>query len=408
MTSRSQELTELLEGWTRRGEEDAVLRLLRETPAGELDALLGEVDLGQLVRSLDDRDRLGPEHRTALLDLLCRERRAELSLERLADLVHILHDGHTPASHERAVRDIFVSFRGAQLGTFKNLVNAHGDYHDLDHLVFEDIDDDELREEILEHLAAQAAGHPSSDLKILCDIDDTLQAMLHERRFPRGQVYPGVVEFLHALDAGAAAEPGRPGDLTFITARPSDAAGAVESYTRNALSGYGLPPHSVMTGSILNLLTKGRIAQRKVLNFDRYRLLFPECAVVFVGDSGQADVQVGQAMLERDPDHVRAVFIHDVAATDPGERERLGAGGVHLFDTYAGAAAHALRLGLVSVGSARGVLEAVRAGVAAAELDATARATVQRQLAQDEELLADAAGVDTATPEDGGAAGPQV
>ncbi|GAA1160905.1 hypothetical protein GCM10009583_34330 [Ornithinicoccus hortensis] len=369
-----------------------MLQLLRETPPGELDALLAEVELTDLIRGLDDRRMFGPDHRSALLDLLCRERRAELTLERLADLVHALHHGRTPASHERAVRDVFLSLQGAELATLKNLVNAHGDYHDLDHLIFEDIDDDDVREEILEHIARQAAGQQSPDLKILSDIDDTVISMLHDRRFPRGVVYPGVVEFLCALDHGAAAEPGRPGDLTFLTARPSDAAGVVDSYTRNGLSGHGLPPHSVMTGSILNLLTKGRIAQRKLVNFDRYRLLFPECAVVFLGDSGQADVRVGQAMLERDPDHVRAVFIHDVAGTDPRDRERLAGTGVYLFDTYAGAAAHALRLDLISSAAARQVRDAVRAGVAAADLQTTQRATVERHVAQDEALLA-AAGV---------------
>ncbi|NLG23651.1 MAG: App1 family protein, partial [Actinomycetales bacterium] len=239
-------------------------------------------------------------------------------------------------------------------------------YHDLDHLVFDDIDDEGVREEILAHIAREAEGQESADLRILCDIDDTILCMLHDRRYPRGSVYPGAVAFLRALDQGAAENPGRPGDLTFITARPSDPRGLVESYTRNGLAGLGLPPHSVMTGHILNLATKGRIAERKMINFDRSRLLFPECQVVFIGDNGQADVEVGRAMLARDPDHVRAVFIHNVTGAGEDVRSALADEGIFLFDTYVEAAARAHELDLISQESLERIRAAVSSGATGA------------------------------------------
>ncbi|WP_256839277.1 diacylglycerol kinase family protein [Ornithinimicrobium faecis] len=362
-SARASEIAALMRGWTRRGGERRIVSLLRHTPAAELDALLGELDLVALVRKVDDR-RFGPDHRSDLLDLLVRERREHLSVPTLARLVHALHKGPTPAAHERAVRDVIVSLHGEDLGLFKTLTNTAGSHHDLDHLVFDDIDDEAVRAEILTHIAQEADGYQSDDLRILSDIDDTVVCMLHDKRYPRGSAYPGVAEFLHALDRGGAQADGRPGDLTFITARPSDPRGLVEGYTRNGLAGLGLPPHSVMTGSILNLATKGRIAERKMVNFDRSRQLFPECQVVFIGDNGQADVEVGRAMLARDPEHVRVVFIHNVTQQGVKVRESLAAEGIWLFDTYAEAAARAHELGLISDEGLVEVRAAVSAGVA--------------------------------------------
>ena len=360
-SARADQISALMRGWTARRGEAKILRVLRHTPVEELDDLLGELDLPALVRKVDDR-RFGPDHRSALLDLLVRQRREHLSVRTLALLVSALHAGPTPRSHETTIGEIMLSLRGTDLGLFKTLVNTAGGHHDLDHLIFDDLGDEELREQILAHIAAQAA-QSSPDLRILCDIDDTVRSMLHDKRHPRGSLYPGVVEFLGALDDGAAADPGRPGDLTFITARPSDPRGLVEGYTRNGLAGLGLPAHSVMTGHILNLATKGRIAERKMANFDRSRRLFPECAVVFIGDNGQADVEVGRAMLARDPDHVRAVFIHNVTQQGPDVREALASEGIWLFDTYAEAAAHAHELGLISAQGLASVRGAVTAAV---------------------------------------------
>lgn len=360
-SARAADIAALMRGWTRRGGEARIVRLLRHTPVEELDQLLGELDLAALVRTVDDRV-VGPDHRSELLDLLVRQRCEHLSVRTLARLVYALHKGPTRRTHEQAVRDIILSLRGADLGLLKTLINTAGNHHDLDHLVFDDIDDEAVRSQILTHLAREAAGYSSPDLRILSDIDDTVICMLHDKRYPRGSAYPGVAEFLHALDRGAARDPGRPGDLTFITARPGDPRGLVEGYTRNGLAGLGLPPHSVMTGHILNLATKGRIAERKLANFDRSRQLFPECQVVFIGDNGQADVEVGRAMLARDPEHVRAVFIHNVTGAGQDVRDSLAAEGIWLFASYAEAAARAHELGLISDKGLASVRAAVAAG----------------------------------------------
>lgn len=113
-----------------------------------------------------------------------------------------------------------------------------------------------------------------------------------------------------------------------------------------------------MGGSFLNLHTKAAIAERKRENFHRDRLLFPECRMVFCGDSGQADPQVGLDARRRYGDHVVAVFIHDVVGVDADTRRAWADEGVFAVDTWDEAARLARRLDLVS---AEGLAEVERA-----------------------------------------------
>ncbi|RIK17231.1 MAG: hypothetical protein DCC50_02415 [Acidobacteria bacterium] len=394
MHPRAQQIVHLTGGWrTGTAAEAEVLRVLRETPTGELDAVLADLDVDRVVGDVDDHV-WGPDHRTELLDLLLRRRVAELSTPTLAVIVAALHAGPTPRSHQEAIVDLLVSRTGAAFHDLKYRINASGDYHDLEHLVFEDIDED-LRARLLGHFAVQATVDPTSDLRVLCDIDDTVRCAIHDDRYPRGTVYPGVVELLRALDDGAADEPGRAGDLTFVTARPGGPRGLVEQYTRNGLAVLGLPPHSVLGGSLLNLHTKAAIAARKIQNMERDRLLFPECRMVFVGDSGQADGQVGARMHRTAPEHVVGTLLHNVSEVSDREREDYARDGVHVFDTYAGAAAHALRLGLISGRQAVAVAEATRAGLAGTTLTPKQRERLEQDLAADEAAVREAVATGT-------------
>lgn len=387
MDPRAQQIIGLTDGWrTGTDAEAQVLRILRDTPAGELDAVVGDLDLDKVVGDVDNH-LWGPKHRDALVDLLLRERVGELSTRSVALVVSALHQGGMPRSHQEVVTDVLTSLEGSPFHDLKYRLNATGDHHDLEHLVFDDLDAD-LRERLLRHFAEQATVDPTSDLRVLCDIDDTLKCAIHDDRYPRGTIYPGIVELLHALDDGAAEEANRAGDLTFVTARPGGPRGLVEQYTRDDLAELGLPPHSVLGGSFLNLHTKALMAERKLQNMHRDRQLFPECRMVFIGDSGQADGQVGAEMHRIDPDHIVATLLHNVTDLTPQRREEYAAQGVHVFDTYAGAAAHALRLGLIRVDQAQTVVEATRRGIATVELTDSQRERLERDLAADTEAVA--------------------
>ncbi|PZU43300.1 MAG: hypothetical protein DI571_09350 [Arsenicicoccus sp.] len=292
----------------------------------------------------------------------------QVSTDLLARMIARLHRGRVSRADQQAIVSTMTALEGRDFHDLKYRLNASGDHHDLEHLVFDDLDED-LQEVLIEHIAAQAQGEFTTDLRVLCDIDDTVKCAIHDDRYPRGTVYPGVVALLTELDRGASGDDGRVGDLTFVTARPGGPWGLVEQYTRDNLAELGLPPHSVLGGSLLNLHTKNAIAERKLQNMERDHLLFPECRMIFIGDSGQADGQVGAQMWARPHDHVIGTFLHDVTGLSPQERATWAEQGVHVFDTYVGAAAHGVRLGLLRPEQGYAVADAVRVELEAVGLE---------------------------------------
>lgn len=346
-TRKLETLRTLMAGHTDTSEERRILELLTGADAAELNFLMTNVDLEALLSDLDDRV-IGPDHHTALLDLLCSRRAAELSLHVRASLVTALQVGTTHVEAEHRVRDLFLGLRGRELTTFKNLLDAGGNHQDLEKLLFDDVDDPGLREEILTHIRREAEATPSGENKVLSDIDDTFYANLKDPRYPSKTVYPGVLAFYAELDRGPGIIPGREGDLTFVTARPMDALGVVENMTLDTLREHGVPPPAVLSGSFAHLIGNSRIADKKFDNFQRYIRVFPEYGFVFVGDSGQGDVEFGDRMLAAAPQSVHAVFIHDVVDTPEATRQSWRAKRIYFFDTYVGAAVEAFHVGVIS------------------------------------------------------------
>jgi hypothetical protein len=366
--SKLDEIRQRLASHTDREDERRILEILAGSTAIELDQLLLQLDLPALLGDMDDR-LVGPDNRTALLDLLTADRLGDLGIPARAALASALQRGRTGRLDEQALRRIWLGTRGADVTRLKNALDGRGGYRDLHQLFYHDIDDDALREELLAHLAREAdsaAGSVSSrEAKILSDIDDTFYANWKDARYPKKTVYPGVLQFYAELDSGPGPEPGRAGDLTFVTARPGDRLGLVEDATIKALAERGQLSANVLAGSFTRLIGNRTIAEKKLENFLEYRRLYPEYDFVFVGDSGQGDIHFGQRMLELAPGAVRAVFIHDVVATPDLARRELAASGVHLFDTYIGAALVALERGLLGPEGAARVAQAALAAFAA-------------------------------------------
>lgn len=366
----------LLEGHTDRQDERAILDLLRDTPAGDLDAVLRDVGMERLLGDVDDRIA-GPRHASELLGLLARERLADLSTATRAELVLALQRGRTGGRAERAIVDVLTGTSGADLAELKAHIDCSGDHHDLHQLLFHDVDDDALRAAALAHFAAEAAGMPASPPCVLSDIDDTLYANWKDARYPKGTVYLGVLAFYRALG----------GALCFVTARPGDRAGVVEGHTLRMLRGRGVAA-TVLCGSFGHIIGNDRIAERKYQNFREYQQVYPERRFVFVGDSGQGDVAFGEMLLADPSGTVTAVFIHDVVDTPRQRRTELAARGVHLFDTYAGAALAAHIAGVIDAGAVAAVLSTTRDElVALATLDAALREARQRDIERDAAAL---------------------
>lgn len=265
-----------------------------------------------------------------------------------ARVIFALQEGRTSHADEEAIRDIFCATHGEELTRLKNQINMRTDSYDLEGLVYSNVDDDAIRQQILDHIAREAAGVHTGQAKVCIDVDDTLFSKLHDKLWPRDAIYPGALAFFDALDDGPDPEPFSHGDLAFVTGRPADLLGLMHDSTRRALTEAGISTSSIEQGPLHGLLSKGNMADGKVENLRRMRALFPEYALVFLGDSGQFDIRVAQDIKAEFGDHVVASFINDVAETPAHERAQLAAEGVYVNDTYVGAATKAFELGLIS------------------------------------------------------------
>lgn len=332
---------ELVRGHTTVDDEERLLQLLADADAHQLNEYLADAEITDELVSSVDNHLGGRRHRSRLLQLLAGQRLGELSVAAKASLVHALQSGTTSRESEEAIRDIVLAQQGMDLTLLKNEINSHHDSHDLEALVFRDIENPAIRDAILDHIQVQARFVTIHEAKVLSDIDDTAFCKLKDDRFPKGIRYPGVLAFWTALDEGLFGEPVSFGDLTFVTARPTDALGLIENHTRETLRRAGIGQNSVLTGSFVALLTHDRMADKKLQNIQHYHALFPEYQLVFIGDSGQGDVIVGEHLIGAFQHHLRAVFIHDVVHTPAAQRNRYQSGGIQFFDTYVAAAAWA-------------------------------------------------------------------
>lgn len=248
-----------------------------------------------------------------------------------------LQKGWTRGTDERAIRDLFLAIAGRALTELKQALDI-----DLQRLLFHDIDDRAIREEILAHFEKESP--PTGLIKVLSDIDDTVYANWKDKRYPPKTIYPGVKQFQREL--------GR--DVVFVTARP----GVIERLTRRSLHKIGFDGATILPGSLGKSISNARIASKKAENFLQYRRLFPEFDFVFTGDSGQGDVDFGRRILTDRA--VRAVFIHDVVATPSHAKLAWRRKKIIFFDTYAGAAVEAFREGILPREAVARVVAAAR------------------------------------------------
>ncbi len=379
-------LRELLSGRPNAQTQRVIVDLLVRADAEQLSEMLADPKLTDRLVGVMSAGRFGPSHFDDLMELLGVRRRAELDQPARAALIHALQTGRTSRRDELIVRDLFTDVMGADLTVLKNLIDATPNHHDLEELIYRDIDSNEIRQQMLAHIAVQATAVTDLEAKVLSDIDDTTICSLHDRRFPKGVVYPGVVALWEALDLGPDSKPRSLGDLTFITARPADLLGWVEDQTRKKLRGAGVSVSSMLTGSMLHLLSHAGMAEKKIQNITHYHALFPEYRLVFIGDSGQGDVRVGERLLTELAGSVDAVLIHDVVGTDAAVRAQYAERGIVFFDTYVGAAVAVHGLGLISDAGLRAVADATLDGFhgvpwRTAEQQAQARRLLHRDLA---------------------------
>jgi len=136
---------------------------------------------------------------------------------------------------------------------------------------------------------------------IISDFDNTLKPT----RDPMvgGDVYPGTVKLLQALDQKYQ------GDVHIVTARPVLGRGPLKSTKINY--------NSVSTGNLAGAFgylvgLYNPIAERKVENIRKLLTRNPDAKVILIGDDGEADASAYLRIIREYPDRVEAALIHKV------------------------------------------------------------------------------------------------
>jgi hypothetical protein len=263
----------------------------------------------------------------------------------------------TLPSEELRLERLICSISAHTLPVFKFELDYDADYKDLEEYVFHDIDDEESRGRILQHLGQTREVDADLGIKVLTDIDDTIYANLVDERYPPKTYYPGVLELYASIKK-------EPFDIdwipvTTLSARPSPVGGTLEEGSIHSLrestkgrlraSALSGKAKSSVLGTIETLARDKRIEARrnpaswrafilgavagtvpdferlereiglvKFNNFKRYAQVYPEYRFVFFGDSGQADALTARRMVTDESVSSRVVttFIHDLGPDD--------------------------------------------------------------------------------------------
>lgn len=231
--------------------------------------------------------------------------------------------------------------------------------------------------------------------QVISDVDDTLKSSGGvnvagvalggiDVQYPRGEMYPGVAEFMLQMSLGVASSPTvsnpvlavAPPKIAILTARAEEFKIALQLKDDSPLvtalrqagetagvSNWGVGP--VLYGSVAEWIAQDRKGFRKFTNFERLLQQDPTGIIfqyVYVGDTGELDQEAGETMLREYPEVVKAVFLHVVAdkigsVTVPPPKIMNGRP-VIFFRTYVGAAVAAVQLGFMSMDGLDSVIAA--------------------------------------------------
>ena len=290
--------------------ERRIISIFEEADSEQLNYLVVNVRLGLLFYKMKDHRYAHQYHRTKLLTLLSVDRVTELNNASRAMLLdgfqRMKLSAHAQA--EQWVQSIILKTKDDNLSELKSLTDSKGDFNSMHKLVYWDIRNPIVKNNILLHIEKQAKVQASHMIlgtsrgrtrgkfawrKILSDVDDTLSCSGGafpagcDISFPKKCIYPGVLAFYRELDLGTTGsdtwkpEEERVGNLVFLSARPHLYKDLLESHSYEkfkrlqATSGMhtspSLLPGEMVTGT--EFFVTGRmepIAQKKYSNFREY------------------------------------------------------------------------------------------------------------------------------------------
>ncbi|MFH1467878.1 MAG: App1 family protein [Pseudomonadota bacterium] len=265
-------------------------------------------------------------------------------------VTHLMHGG-TGEREERAILDILAPLDPATLAKVFRLIDQGSDEYDLDHLVYQDVDDAGRRARLLALLAVAGAAEAEAgtlEIAVISDIDDTA-APHHSRQGTKDYFYGAGTLFL-ALERGPSGA-GQAGDLHYVTARPP----LVLGDARGRLERAGMPEGTLDDGDLGQAIFRGAqgLEDEKVRDIERQLALHPAQRFVLIGDDSQRDPEVYARIRAAHPERVVGVLIHRVGGEARAASETV------FFGDYGEAADAAARWGAISEAQRQAVHAAV-------------------------------------------------
>lgn len=368
--------------------EREIISIFAECDARALNYLVSHVKLGLLFYKIKDHRNFASRHRTELIQLLAVDRLPILTVMSRVIVLHALQLMKLRANPraEYWVRNVILNTHQDDLSELKTLTDAKGDYFCMNKLIYDDINSEMTRQDILTHIRKEATiqkhmGMISSSKrkrplqswrKVLSDVDDTLCSSGGsypagiDKRYMKKVVYPGVLAFYRELDLGTQGPDqwpeNRVGNLVFLSARPhvyKDVSEKInfakfEKLRVKADGRQGLhTTPSLLAGDLASgteyMMRNDMepLATKKFDNFRRYVTIYPEYNHVFVCDNGQGDVRAGELMFDAFPYEFEALYVHivlDIHKTHGYAPERWQEKGLKpcFFRTYPEAALDAV------------------------------------------------------------------
>ena len=157
-----------------------MLSLLEPLAPAELNQWVQEPTFRRELRKLTKREQ------KSILELLCKERIQALGVDARAAIIKALCKGPTWRYFETAIGEIFLSTKGQDLTRLRRAVDRCEDHRDLTHVLYDDIDVDAIREDIVFQVMFGDSGQ--ADPEFLCEALDR---------------YPGEIRGAFAAPSGA-------------------------------------------------------------------------------------------------------------------------------------------------------------------------------------------------------------
>lgn len=382
--------------------EHEIISIFEEVPDEQLSFIITKVQLGRIFYKVKDHKIARRFNRTKLLELLAVTRQKELGVYAKAMLLHafqVMKLSAHPLS-EMYVKNIILSTKEDELSDLKCITDSKGDINSMHKLIYEDIRDKSIQQEILNYILLQARiqqGHSTirsrkgkkrSRLawkKVVSDVDDTLVCSGGsypagvDTSFPKKAVYPGVLAFYREIDLGVAGDEewseALQGNLVFLSARPhvyKDMSEHVTydkfsllQQTRGLYTSPSLLAGDLHTGSRFILKNDLEpLAENKFRKLTEYIAIYPEYSCIFVGDNGQGDARMAEMVLEATQfkRNLQRIYIHEVIplqhthVKEKKLRNPFVSSPIVYFKTYVEAAIDAYKNNLIRLTGLRRVM----------------------------------------------------